>query len=605
MGYRQQRTASPTRGRSGNVVQAASRATHAVNSHRDNAAPDRVLHDAASHVALGSIAIASRGVRRRSKRDMSRGSRRPRRRGGAPPAHPSCADASLPRVAAVASPAVNLLVALLAPWDRARLRLTCRALADAVPVAACAPTLSAMAVRGGGAGLLRYGAGGARPHLVHCQIAADADTADALRWLVGRVAVSQRDAWGLQYGALLAASGDAWRVASALPSLPGAFPALLLAAYAILGGSEALAAECAARAAEAAGSFRGLEPSVLRDVLNGAALRNFPGVLAALRRLRGANVHPARDDDDDHGHDAYGMFESVALTALAMGRGDLVEPCDWDALFEPMDLLRAAVRSGDVAAAEALLPRCAEPAADTLHRELLPAAMQCRGDAGAMLDWVASRTSVGAERLVRKVRCSLEGASGKYRLGAVDDRIGALRWLAERGGFVRATAMLAVACRSDAVSCAEYLVGGLGARPTTEMLGCALAYGSYRVAAFLAVRVGPLDAAAFVRLVNDIPSGPHAVRAMALLRRHGLLPAPDPVFLRECVCRLRARPQQLGALAAAGYRVDGDAREWIDSVRPHCAGTPLRQWRPLAYMLRRRFKLLAPRRTDMDAPLDG
>ena len=90
----------------------------------------------------------------------------------------------------------------------------------------------------------------------------------------------------------------------------------------------------------------------------------------------------------------------------------------------------------------------------------------------------------------------------------------------------------------------------------------------------------------FVRLAIEISEGEcRGVRVMALLRRHALRPAPGPAFLDVCLCSLNGT-RQLHALAMAGYRVDADERTWLDSVRPHCADVPDRDWQPQATLLR-------------------
>ena len=499
-----------------------------------------------------------------------------RRRRGAPSAHPTSSsddDTSLPRVLATTAPAVALLVWLLAPWDRARLRQTCRALADAVPAAACAPTLSAMVQRAGGAGLLRYGAGDARPCWVHALIAVETDAADALRWLLGQFPMDRLRARELRRLALLTGSAAAWRIVEPLEPRDTLTHALLLAGYAAQGGSESLAAECAAKAAVAAASEESpddADTGYLETFLHWVERRNLPAALAPFLRVGEAGLMA---------HDDYGR--RVALLALGMGRRDLAEPCDWQARHEPQPLLEAAVRGGDVAMAEALL----SGAHVGRGRALLWQAVQCTRGMPAMAEWVLSRMED-----VDPAHITLTMDHGMLARDAVD----ALRWLVERHGYAPTAAMLDMARQYDAVACAAYLGVVLGIRPTTETLCRALTDSAYRVAAHLAADVEPLDARAFVHLVAGVAGNPdRGTRAMALLRRRALLPAPDPVFLGACLCSLRGASMHR-ALAAAGYRVDADEREWVDSVRPHCAGTPLRQWRPLAYMLRDRYESFVP-----------
>ena len=478
---------------------------------------------------------------------------------------------TLSRVVAETAPAAERLVDLLAPWDRARLRLTCRALAGAVPAAACAMSLSAMVRRAGGAGLLRYGAGDAQSCWMHALIAVEADAADALRWLLGRRvewSTDPKHTRELRHVSLLTASAGAWRVLGPLPSRPEPDDTVSLLMDAWEGGSEALVAERAAAAAECAarGELGYRARNVLRVTIQGAWRRDAPALLVPFLRL-GARCPYAR---------------RATVAAVSMGRRDLVEPGDWltqigNAPFS----LRVAVRSGDLALARTAFDRCGMPTKGE-RRELLHDAVQCRRDAPAMLDWVTRALNIDAALLLS---CGDQLVTHAVR----GDAVAALCWVLQRTGPVPAAELLRRASENDAVACIEHLVIGVEARSARDLLSRALVGGAFRAASALAPHSEPLDGAALVRLMETLQGDSdacHVVRVMSLLRRHALLPAPGPAFLREC---LRSGRQRC-ALAAAGYRVDADARAWLDSVRPHCVGTPRRVWRPMAHNLRDRYQ---------------
>ena len=465
------------------------------------------------------------------------------------------AATSLACVVAVAAPAADRLVALLAPWDRARLRLVCRALAAAVPVGSCAPTLAAM-VRARGAGLLRYGAGDAHAGWTHVLVAVEADAADALRWLLrpGRCAAQDRT-WELARLALGMGSVAAWRVVEPLLPRQGLGGASTLLADACLGGCGVLVAERAAAAAYCDDSHDDAHLALL-GTIEQAWRMDTPDVLLPFLSFR-------------HRTTLYGSFASGA--ALAMGRRELAEPCDWAGRLLPSSLLVAALRGGDLPLAELALRR--RPPLDAA----VCYAAQARRNVPAVLEWAAdARGAVDPN----------EAARYAIRADAVD----ALRWLSRRAGLVPFSAHeLLMACHHNAAACVAFLADEAGVRPASETLCVALRSEAYRAAEAVAVRVAPLDAAAFVRLAVALSADRcGGVRAMALLRRHALLPAPGPAFLRACADSLR-RTRELRALAMAGYRVDADARTWFDSVRPHCVGTPRRVWRTLAHVLHDRW----------------
>ena len=88
-------------------------------------------------------------------------------------------------VLARCEPARDAVLRALLPWERAPLRATCRVLRDAVPAAACAPSMDAMARRGTLPWLMRHDAP-TPPRVLtplHVRRAIDADNVDALRWM--------------------------------------------------------------------------------------------------------------------------------------------------------------------------------------------------------------------------------------------------------------------------------------------------------------------------------------------------------------------------------------------------------------------------------------
>ena len=479
-------------------------------------------------------------------------------------------NTGLQRVVTGAVPVAARLVDLLVPWDRARLRLTCRALAETVPAAACAVSFSAMVVRFGGAGLLRYGAGDARPCWAHVLVAVEADAADALRWLLGRFSVDHDRAWDLQCLALRTGSCAAWRIVKPLAPRATLDGAMRLAWQAVAGGSESLSAECAAAAAaKAEESPDALRPEFLCAVLYWTERRDLPAaVLVPFLRLCGT------------GRLAHDNVQRITLAALRMGRRDLAEPCDWQARFEPLSLLKDAVRVGDLALAEAALSALGETLTTDARLGVL-----CHAFRGtpATIEWTMRRLAIDAAYLEQELHRVLLAVLGW-------DAVDALRWLVEHTGHVPVATYMGVACANDAVGCIAYLAEK-GVCPTWDMLYAALEQDVHRAACAVFSRLDRADVAAFVRVVKKLAAYKTSgvVRCAAMLRRHALLPAPGPAFLRACLDSLRGR-WELGALVVAGYRIDADARTWLDSVRPHCAGTPRRVWRPLAHALYDRYR---------------
>ena len=480
-------------------------------------------------------------------------------------------------VLAACVPAAERLVQLLAPWDRARLRLTCRALAAAVPARSCAPTLAAMVrAPGGGAALLRYCAGDARPCWVHALVAAEADAADALRWLLPRLdAVGSpvlAEPWRqLARCALRWGSVAAWRVLEPRLADAGAADGFALLEDAMCGGVESVAAE---RAALEAGRCGGDVTGVIK-VLDTAIKTHAVGAIAPFLR---PDISPP-------------VRHVAGLAALCVGHRSLVEPCDWLPTYGPGMLLRAALHGGERELADAAVAEAGGISAGD-GRQLLSFAVSGRRDAPATIEWVVRAIGLEACRFDASDVRAL--ASWAIRADSAD----ALRWLVERAGLVPADPELSDACMQDAIACFRYLVDVAGVCVARDMLVDALYAVAPRTATAAAAILGGLDVDAFVSLATGCPDKRDGrLRTASALRRRALLPAPGPAFLRACV----HLPEPLDVLVVAGYRVDADARTWLDSVRPHCAGTSRRVWRPLAHALRDRWR---QRSLGCDAPGD-
>ena len=473
-----------------------------------------------------------------------------------------------------ATPVAERLVGLLAPWDRARVRLTCRALAAAVPARSCAGSLSAM-VRAGGAELLRYGAGDARPCWTHVLIAVEADAADALRWMLrcddddrsgdvdrGRAPHRWRSvALDVPRVALRMGSVAVWRLLGPSPSpsraeAPPCYPFMLLC-DAIQGGAESLVVECAAAAAGAASAH--IDPSLWRFMVHCATVTNMS-----------AAIEPFLRPSDDR---PPWLSDAAARAALRMGRRDLLAPHDWRAMLG-ITFLKDAVHGGQLDLAEAALRDGVFNACT--DRALLRQAMEARCNSPAVIEWAVATCRLSALTLPRDTR--------HWARVAIDhDGAAALRWLVERAAYAPDDAMLDYACRADAVACVRYLHRELAMRPTQSAFTAALAEGAHHAASVVAPCVAPLDAQAFVALIRGpdaaVVAGHvvftsttrHALRAMAMLRRHRLLPTPDAGFLRLCATELH-KAHELRMLAVAGYPVDTpELRGWLDFVRPRCA----------------------------------
>ena len=480
-------------------------------------------------------------------------------------------NVTLERTVCGAAPAADGLVRLLAPWDRARLRLTCRALAAAVPVRSCVPSMSAMVrAPGGGAALLRYGAGDVRPRWVHLLVAAEADAADGMRWLLSELGVvAQKVLQRLARAAARTGSAGVWRVLA---------PRLRLADHpcaglwwlrdAMKGGSEPVAAEIAeAHADRMMPRDYMTEEAVfrLRFCFREAARRDMPSVLApflrrvergpaqyvvARRAVQGAHFRMGGPLPVASGGDA----ASVLCAALLAGRVDLAP-----------EIHRVLVATGGDVDVD-------------MQRRLLECALQARRNAYETIDWLVGTLGLDLREL----------PPGLARSAVEADAPDALRWWIERTGSAPHH-HVSRAIRRDSAACFAYLLE-LGTPPALGMFAEGVRSGSHRVMALLAARLRPLSAEQFLRLAGGLSSVSDAtgVHAMSLLRRHALLPPPGVAFLRACADTALSRAE-LCALPMAGYRVDADALGWLDSVRPHCAGTPEDEWRALGHKLRARW----------------
>ena len=548
-------------------------------------------------------------------------------RHGAPPARPR--GVTLDRVLREAAPAAERLVLLLAPWERAWLRLVCRTLAEAVPAAACAPSLSSM-VRSGGAALLRYGAGDARPCWAHALVAVEADAADALRWMLDAdtgLPEVRRHARLLGNLAMRVGSAGAWRLLNApigdpLPSSrsPAAarhgrnpVPTTTMMHGSGGGDDGGDDDEPTAKDGKTPAGPRSIAQDLLcyyrrhmfdypdkmlMDAMRGgsesiaaeiaAAMADQPSYLGCC--MRAIDEVPRYDMPAvlepflrlGPGH---ALHRKAALAAFVMGRR---APPDSDPHLwgHPIDL-GTAVRAGDVALADALLRgRVGRPCHGS---ELLADAVRCRRNTSAVLEWATS--VVGTEPLMHQWRID------KLLACAInEDACDALRWITDLVGAARLPRALDMAIYADAAECAKFLIGQVGHLALCSFVD-ATRQAKHRVATVLAAHLGPLDAETFVRLARTAAKEMNeadTARMMAMLRRRKppcpgtLLPAPGTEFLDACIESLHGR-KELGVLVMAGYRVDADACAWLESLRPHCAYTPDRRWRRVALDLHARW----------------
>ena len=485
---------------------------------------------------------------------------------------PRAFHAVLPVVVAASAPFADGLLALLAPWVRARLRLTCRALADAVPAGSCAPTLTAM-VRAGGAGLLRWGAGDARPCWTHVLVAVEADAADALRWMCTTMADRLPDATTntttteggallrplvdqLQEFALERGSVASWPVLRALtPPATSLADAARLLRHAIRGGSRVLIAGCAATVADLAPQQRSppsaAESHVLHDMLYTA--RNRGAVEAVLPFLR------ARPDS---GYDT--IAHHARLMALGMGQRALTEPYDWlDAVHYDQVLINA-MFGGEVTLAAAALQTYDLLADDEARDYIMRCAMKICRNVRPMLEWAAS----ALHRTERDLRRGFD----EYADAAIcADREDALRWLVERTGCGPRAHLLACAYRHGAAACVRYLVDETGLVPTRNMLLDALCASDRRALPSLVpdADAGPLGVSELVWQLGRLSQNDERlVCAVSALRRYAWLPPPG-TELAEALGEMRPPEVALRYAVAAGYPVDADERAWDDFVVRH------------------------------------
>ena len=209
---------------------------------------------------------------------------------------------------------------------------------------------------------------------------------------------------------------------------------------------------------------------------------------------------------------------------------------------------------------------------------LLEQATLARRNADAVLEWVVSELGLMHEQLPRHL--------AQYAASA--DACDALRWLVERAGFVPDAHALFNALLNDAGACVDYLLR-IGMSPPTDAFKQTMLGRSYRAMARLVAHLNPSpddrhdllkQCALRFQTAGDTVGAVGAVRAASLLRRSALLPRPGIEFLRRW-----APSMHVGTLAMAGYRVDADVCDWLESLRPHCAGTSEDEWRRLGLEL--------------------
>ena len=467
------------------------------------------------------------------------------------------ARCTLDGVARCAEPAAQRLVWLLPPWDRARLRLTCRALAAAVPTEACYPTLTAMA-RAGGAALLRYDVpapAGATLGKTHARVAVVSDNADALAWMEACGAFAWRTdpahaSW-LVDESLAAGSARALRFAL---DRSGRRPDYGMLRQCRGGWSGALARELVAPLVAEPSSYAVGDIVETVEALGEIAIpTEVPLVVGAL-----LDAWPRRP-----------LPAAVAALALMAGLRARAEPADWEATCG-IRLLGLALVGGALDLAERALAAGLWPGGASLDDALMHASY-CARDAPAVLAWVRSRSS----GVFRTSRIDCESLA----FGAIEgDADAMLRWLVERddddddddddggGRLAPRSYHLYHAIDADSPRVVSFLVGALCVSPT-KTLADALCSGSFATAEALAPLATPLDVTTFVDVALRCR---WRARAMLLLRRHGLTPPPTRELLARCVADL-GPAGRLAALAEAGYRVDGDLAQWTDSLRPHLA----------------------------------
>lgn len=461
---------------------------------------------------------------------------------------------TLDAVACHAEPAAQRLVLLLAPWERARLRLTCKALAGTVPAEACFPTLAAMARAGTRVALLRYDmpAPSFTPLTkAHARIAVANDNDDALAWMEACGAF----AWGTDpaHGGWLLdealAAGGVRAVRFALDR-SGRRPDVVMLRCCKGRWTAELAAllvgpVVAALPPERLSYFEqgGSKAYEIYDMLSGTTmLRENAVVWGAL-----LDAWPRRP-----------LPAVVAEVALLEGLRERVEPVDWEAICG-LALISHAVKAGALDLAErglAVFP----PADNTYERQLLYMAVYSCSYAPSVIEWLLYRLPNLVLTLVLESRALVNAA-----IDADADDV--LRWLADNKLLDAGTPALVLPCvqraiGADSPRAVSFLVDALRASPA-ETLVDALCRGSFATAEAMARRASaPLGAAEFGKVAHRCP---RRALAMLLLRRHGLLPPPSRELLESCL----ADPVPVGLLTAlveAGYCLGGDLAGWVESL---------------------------------------
>ena len=486
------------------------------------------------------------------------------------------ATAMLPDTLLAAVPAAERLLRLLAPWDRARLRATSRVLAGVVPRALCAPCLSAM-LRHGGPALFRHDArppAGVALCADHLYDAVAADNPHAVRWL---------------------------RASAAIPDAPSAGEIVDVAARwdsravlcALLDEEPRLCTDKVLRTA-----LRAMREHVATELL-GRLLRRPHGD----ERLGDITIEAVfyglasvvEDAVRAHSAAAPRQGQSGAAATTAAARVGWVDGDDPSA--HPMDRIKQAIRAGNLPLAESV----ASAMSAKLPRVFAHALVQMATDAPRAYDalrwahaFLAAR-GVGPHTLaISYVPPTLYGPEPGARdptwnetLADVavgnrnDPTAGAVRWLEEHAGVVPDIAHLESASKHRSVHAVRHLVGRL--RPQlavlVKMLAECLLRNFWRMADLMAAAVAVASGHhadrtddAFAWLLLHVLSADDRCRAYAaaLLRRHGLLRSLGGAFLRE-VDRCTPSARHLGALAAAGCRLDADRAAWLDWLWPERA----------------------------------
>ena len=462
----------------------------------------------------------------------------------------------------LAAPAVERILRLLLPWDRARLRAVSRALAAAVPAETCAPCFSAMLRRGGPA-LFRYDDDylGYTPANYDVYDAVVADNPHAVRWLCRHASIS-----GLPSTRKLVKLAVRCGSITVLCALLDAHPRHCdtdVLHMAVTAGRERESLELLRRILRTRDDKGGPERRIALDrVANAAARAGLPGVVEAILRTAAPGDRTRR---------------------LVNRELFLQDP--------ERERIAWAIRAGDVARAELLIRAATCPPVTVLWWVLLDVAAHS-SRAYDMLCWTRDAMCAGGcdpdgrEAEVpgwrdRVFQCAIHAHA--------DTSVGALRWLVDCAGFVPCCYDVMKAMDADNAPCVGYLarhicpalspIGEILAYYLFEQLVRALEHGHRRTAEALADALA--DGATPANADDDMPvllqigscADPELrAYAVAVLRRRGLVsPLPHGgEFLRMCD-RESLTANQLAVLASAGYRLDADRTAWLDWLWPERA----------------------------------